>query len=141
MATGIIFIDPYNDFLHKDGKLNKNLAPSMAESDTIKNLRRVLEVARERQYPVFYALHQQSHPHHLMGWQFATKSQKKISELKVFEQGSWGAEIFEGMEPALDNGDVLVSKHWNSRCVLFIVVRLLCFWLMHRMQRFREYGS
>lgn len=117
MATAVILIDPYNDFLHKDGKLNKALAASMAESDTVQNIQKALKVAREQKCPVFYALHQQSHSHHLMGWQFANRSQKRISELKVFEEGSWGAQIYEGMEPLLDNGDVIVSKHWNSRWV------------------------
>jgi len=36
-------------------------------------------------------------------------------KLRAFEEGSWGAEIYEGMEPDLSNGDVVVSKHWNSR--------------------------
>jgi hypothetical protein len=39
-------------------------------------------------------------------------------EGKVFEEGSWGAEILEGMEPDVGNGDVLVGRHWNSSLVL-----------------------
>lgn len=37
---------------------------------------------------------------------------------KVFEGGSWGAQFYEGLEPQVSNGDVVVSKHWNSRLVL-----------------------
>ncbi|KAL1800715.1 hypothetical protein ACET3X_001057 [Alternaria dauci] len=34
---------------------------------------------------------------------------------KALEEGSWGAEIFEGLEPdVLGNKDVVVGKHWNS---------------------------
>ena len=37
---------------------------------------------------------------------------------KAIEEGSWGAELYEGMEPdVLGNGDVVVSRHWNSRYV------------------------
>jgi len=39
------------------------------------------------------------------------------TEGKVFEEGSWGAEILEGMEPDVGNGDVLVGRHWNSSLV------------------------
>lgn len=38
-------------------------------------------------------------------------------ENKVFEEGSWGVEILKGMEPDAENGDVVISKHWNSRSV------------------------
>ncbi|KAL7792556.1 Isochorismatase-like protein [Trichoderma ceciliae] len=33
---------------------------------------------------------------------------------RVFEEGSWGAQIFKGMEPESENGDVIFSKHWSS---------------------------
>lgn len=44
-----------------------------------------------------------------------TASQQRLDARKVFEEGSWGAEIFEGLEPDPKNGDVVVAKHWNSR--------------------------
>lgn len=44
-------------------------------------------------------------------------------EGKVFEEGSWGAQIFEGMEPVVVNGDVVVAKHWSSS----LVSPFLCF--------------
>lgn len=115
MATAILFIDPYNDFLHSEGKINRAIADSMARTDTIKHMTDVLSFAREQKLPVFYCLHQQSHAHQLMGWQFPNKSQKTLHEKRVFEEGTWGAEIYKGMEPVPDNGDVVVSKHWNSR--------------------------
>jgi hypothetical protein len=33
----------------------------------------------------------------------------------VFEEGKFGSEILKGMEPKLENGDVIVGKHWTSR--------------------------
>lgn len=32
----------------------------------------------------------------------------------AFEEGSWGAQIYKGLEPDLSNKDVVVSKHWSS---------------------------
>ena len=57
--------------------------------------------------------------------------QKIQKEHKGFEEGSWGVEIFEGLEPSVGNGDVVVSKHWASGLVFSfplkrIVGRNLC---------------
>jgi hypothetical protein len=39
-----------------------------------------------------------------------------MAELRGLQENSWGADIFEGLEPdVLQNKDVVVSKHWNSR--------------------------
>ena len=38
----------------------------------------------------------------------------QVSQKKnvAFEEGSWGVEIYEGLEPdVVGNGDVVVSKH------------------------------
>lgn len=44
--------------------------------------------------------------------------QENQLEHKTFEEGSWGVEIFKGLEPDVQgNGDVVVSKHWCSRYV------------------------
>ena len=32
----------------------------------------------------------------------------------AFEEGSWGAQIYHGLEPDLSNKDVVVSKQWSS---------------------------
>ncbi len=48
--------------------------------------------------------------------------QKSQKENVVFEEGSWGVDIYEGLEPCLENGDVIVSKHWSSRSDLFVII-------------------
>lgn len=35
-------------------------------------------------------------------------------ECHAFEEGSWGAKIYEGLEPDLSNKDAVMSKHWSS---------------------------
>jgi nicotinamidase-related amidase len=113
--TAILLIDPYNDFLHKDGKANAALAESLKATDTISHIHHSIKAARSHKIPIFYCLHQQTTPHMFKGWQFMTESQKRVMGRMVFEEGSWGAKFFEGMEPDLDLGDTVVSKHWNSR--------------------------
>jgi nicotinamidase-related amidase len=113
--TGILLIDPYNDFLHKNGKLNPRIAESLEKTNTIAHIHQLIKAARSRKIPIFYCLHQQTTPHIYKDWQIMTDSQKAIKGKMAFEEGSWGAQFFEGMEPDFDAGDVVVSKHWNSR--------------------------
>jgi hypothetical protein len=65
-------------------------------------------------------------------------------EGKVFEEGSWGAEILEGMEPDVGNGDVLVGRHWNSSLVspsLFCFKHVLGNVLTGMVQLIQQHGS
>lgn len=115
--TAIIITDPYNDFLHPSGKAHGLIAESLEEKDTIKHLQHLVATARIHGIPIYYGLHQQSHLSFLAGWKHATKLQQFQLETKGFEEGSWGVEIFEGLQPDLAKGDVIVNKHWCSRCV------------------------
>lgn len=39
-----------------------------------------------------------------------------LGESGAIADGSWGAEIYPGLEPDVTgNNDVVVSRHWNSR--------------------------
>jgi nicotinamidase-related amidase len=113
--VAIVLIDPYNDFLHQDGKLNPMVRNSLQKTDTITNLHKLMKFARNHRIPVFYCLHQQSHDYSMQGWNMMNPSLTGIKTSKVFEEGSWGVEFYTGMEPDVTNGDVVVSKHWNSR--------------------------
>jgi len=112
--TAVLLIDPYNDFLHPDGKLYPRLSDSLKHTDTISHLHALLEAARAHKIPIYYGLHQPFKAGNFDGWKHMMGIHSAQNETHVFEEGSWGAKIFEGMEPKLENGDVVVSKHWSS---------------------------
>ncbi|KAI0866932.1 Isochorismatase-like protein [Xylaria cubensis] len=112
--TAVLLIDPYNDFLHPDGKLYNRLAESLKDSDTITHLSEAVKVARTLHIPIFYCMHQQTNAHTFQGWNYLSDSQKVLQSQMVFEEGSFGARYYEGLQPDFDAGDVAVSKHWNS---------------------------
>jgi len=124
--TALLLIDPYNDFLHAEkGKLYPRLAESLRDSDTITHLFEAVQAARsaETPIPIFYCLHQQTNagPHAnitFKGWGYLSASQTGIRDKMVFEEGSFGAKIYEGLEPDYEGGDVVVGKHWGSRYVM-----------------------
>lgn len=113
----VLLIDPYNDFLHPEGKLTPLLADSLQDTDTITHLKTLVATARAHKIPIYYGLHQQVRPGYLAGWKHPTSSQQRLLAAAAFQEDSWGAEIYKGLEPDVENGDVIVSKHWNSRCV------------------------
>lgn len=112
--TAILLIDPYNDFIHTSGKLYPLLSESLAASNTITHILTLLTAARANKIPIYYGLHQPYKASSFAGWKHKKLVHTSQEEGKVFEEGSWGAQIFEGMEPSVENGDVVVSKHWSS---------------------------
>jgi nicotinamidase-related amidase len=113
--TAILLIDPYNDFLHPEGKLYPLLAESLKHTNTISHIFDLLAVARAHKIPVFYGMHQPYKAGNFHGWKHMMAVHSSQVEAKAFEEGTFGGTIYEGMEPVLENGDVVVSKHWSSR--------------------------
>ena len=112
--TALILIDVYNDFLHPDGKATAALADSLAEASTIDHLKAALGHARRANIPVYYSLHQQYEDGKYTGFQHWNAMLESVKSSRSFEAGSWGAEIYGGLVPKLENGDVVISKHWNQ---------------------------
>lgn len=113
--VALLLVDPYNDFLHPDGKITARLQDSLTHNNAVKHMQHAVSVARKHRVPIFYGLHQQWNPKTFQGWKHMTGSNQRQEEIHFFEEGSFGAEIYEGLEPDPANGDVVVSKHWNSK--------------------------
>jgi nicotinamidase-related amidase len=86
----------------------------MKNTNSLEHIKELVATARTHKIPIYYGLHQQVNNNFIMGWNHATDMQKSQKQNKGFEEGSWGVEIFEGLEPSDENGDVVVSKHWCS---------------------------
>jgi nicotinamidase-related amidase len=110
--TALILIDVYNDFLHKEGKLNLGLSASLEEAHTIDNLTHTLNIARRAKLPIYYSLHQQYRKGKYNGFQHLNAMLESVQRNQAFEEGSWGAEVFAGLVPRPE--DVVISKHWNQ---------------------------
>jgi nicotinamidase-related amidase len=112
--TALVLIDVYNDFLHPNGKATAGLADSLADSETITHLQAAVQTARSAKIPIYYSLHQQYHEGKYNGFQHLNPMLESVKASHAFEEGSWGAEVFAGLEPDPANGDVVISKHWNQ---------------------------
>ncbi|KAH7316937.1 Isochorismatase-like protein [Stachybotrys elegans] len=112
--TALVLIDVYNDFLHPDGKATAALSDSLTASGTIKHIQQALTAARSAKIPVYYSLHQQYHDGKYAGFERWNPMLRSIESTRAFEEGSFGAEIYKGLEPDPLNGDTVISKHWNQ---------------------------
>ena len=111
-STGLILVDPYNEFLSEGGKRWDQVKDVVLEVNLVANLRRLLEGCRTAGVRVFYALHHQSEPGDFDRWKAPSKSNMAMRDLGMFAKGSWGAEIHPDLVP--EPGDVMPRHHWNS---------------------------
>ena len=115
MATAVLLIDHYNDFLHSNGKAYGAVQESLTATGTVENLQRLVKVARDSKIPIYHCMHQQVDSKTFQGWKMLNNSLEVIGKHLFFEKGSFGAQYYKGLEPDSESGDVEVSRHWNSR--------------------------
>uniref|UniRef100_A0A8H7N2S9 Isochorismatase-like domain-containing protein n=1 Tax=Bionectria ochroleuca TaxID=29856 RepID=A0A8H7N2S9_BIOOC len=95
--TGIVLIDPYNDFLHHDGKLNPAVRESLTTTDTNKHLKTLVDAARDLHIPIFYAMHQEWKEGNYQGWSHLSTSNSRLNMAKAFEKGTWGQSFWKAL--------------------------------------------
>ncbi|HET6977365.1 MAG TPA: isochorismatase family cysteine hydrolase [Pyrinomonadaceae bacterium] len=110
--TGLIVIDPYNDFISEEGKIWNRIQSVATANNCVHNMLQVVNVARQTGLRIFYALHHRYRPGDYETWKYIAPIQKSGLKSKVFEYGTWGGEIRSEFEP--QPGDILAQEHWCS---------------------------
>ena len=110
--TGLVVIDPYNDFISEGGKVWDRLKGVAEANQCVPHMRQVLDAAREADIRVFYALHRRYRPGDDETWKYVAPIQKAAWSRKTFEYGTWGGELRPEFEP--QPGDVVAQEHWCS---------------------------
>lgn len=112
--TAVLLIDPLNDFLHPDGKLYPTIKASLEATNSFEHMKELVAGARAAHIPIFYGLHQVTKDGTYSGWNHMNASLIKIKQNAAFSE-DFGGQILKELEPQPSNGDVVVSRHWNSR--------------------------
>ena len=110
--TGLIVIDPYNDFISEGGKVWDRLKGVAEANGCVEHMSQVLQAAREADIQVFYALHHRYRPGDYENWTYIAPIQKAAWSRKTFEEGSWGGQLRSEFEP--QKGDIVAQEHWCS---------------------------
>ncbi|MBV8447399.1 MAG: cysteine hydrolase [Hyphomicrobiales bacterium] len=110
--TGLLVIDPYNDFISEGGKIWNRIRAVAKANDCVAHMLQILNEARKAQLRVFYALHRRYRPGDYETWKYIAPIQKMAWERKPFEYGTWGGEIRSEFQPHA--GEIVASEHWCS---------------------------
>jgi ureidoacrylate peracid hydrolase len=110
--TGLLVIDPYNDFISEGGKVWDRPKGVAEANGCIPHMKQVLDAAREAAIRVFYALHHRYRPGDYETWKYIAPIQKAAWDRRTFEFGTWGGEPRDEFLP--QPGDVVAEEHWCS---------------------------
>ena len=110
--TGLVVIDPYNDFISEGGKVWDRLKGVAEANGCVRHMSEVVDAARRAGIRVFYALHHRYRPGDYETWRYIAPIQRAAWMRKTFEHGTWGGELRNEFEPR--PGDVVAQEHWCS---------------------------
>ncbi|WP_201833815.1 isochorismatase family cysteine hydrolase [Microvirga zambiensis] len=108
--TGLLFVDPYNDFLSAGGKLWPRVKDVAEQVGLIDNLKAIVATTRERNIQVFIVPHHRWEPGDYRRWKHVNPSQIRSGESHLCAVGTWGGEWHPDFVPR--EGDVIVKEHW-----------------------------
>src|SRR5262245_44251615 len=107
--TGLLFVDPYNDFLSEGGKLWPRVKEVAEQVGLIGNLKAVVRAARGRGIQVFIVPHHRWAPGDYERWRHANRSQIASARYLLCAKGAWGGEWHPDCAPQA--GDVIIKEH------------------------------
>jgi nicotinamidase-related amidase len=110
--TGLLVIDPYNDFISEGGKIWPRIKAVAEANGCVPNMLQVLNAARQAKLRVFYAMHHRYRPGDYETWKYMAPIQRAAWRSKSFEYGTWGGEFRPEFEP--HPGEIVAQEHWCS---------------------------
>lgn len=110
--TGLLVIDPYNDFISEGGKVWDRLKGVAQANGCIPHMLQILVAARMAGIRVFYAMHHRYRPGDYESWKYVAPIQRAAWQRKTFEFGTWGGDIRSEFAPL--PGEIVAQEHWCS---------------------------
>ena len=115
--TGLVIVDPQNDFLSPDGVTWGLVGNSVTENNTVDNLEQLFKAAKANAFDVFIS------PHYYFptdkGWKFGGTVENLMHEINMFNragnlnlqgfEGS-GADWLEQYKPYIDDGKTIIAS-------------------------------
>ncbi|RKR36234.1 isochorismatase family cysteine hydrolase [Paraburkholderia sp. BL17N1] len=108
--TGLLLVDPYNDFLSEGGKVFPMIKEIATENRLLDNLRATVASVRKAGIQVFYVPHRRWEPGDYENWDHPNPTQDAIKQRHTFEKGTWGGEWHPDFVPHAE--DIIIKEHW-----------------------------
>jgi nicotinamidase-related amidase len=110
--TGLLVIDPYNDFISEGGKIWGRVRGVAEANRCVPHMLELIEAARGAGLQVVYGLHHRYRPGDYESWKYLAPNHRTAWHERAFEYGTWGGQIRAGFEPR--PGDIVAQEHWLS---------------------------
>ena len=110
--TGLLVIDPYNDFISEGGKLWGRVKAIAEANHCVPNMQRVLQASRDAGLRVFFVPHRRYRPGDYETWKYIAPIQARAWQRRTFENGTWGGEFRSEFSPFA--GEIVALEHWAS---------------------------
>src|SRR5215510_3236451 len=110
--TGLLVVDPYNDFISDGGKLWSRVREVVEANRCIPNMIEILEAARSAGARTFFAPHHRWRAGDYETWKFWAPIQESGARSKVFADGTWGGTFRDEFTPR--PGEIVAQEHWCS---------------------------
>ena len=110
--TGLLVVDPFNDFLSDGGRLWPRIQAAARSIDLLAHLRTLVDRARQAGVVVLYLPHRRWREGDFDGWRHPTPWQLAIDRGALFAEGTWGGDWHPELTP--QPGDVIIQEHWGQ---------------------------
>ena len=108
--TGILLVDPYNDFIHPDGKSYSKSKEVIEVVHLLDNMGKIISMAREFEMKVIFVPHHRSEPSDYLNWKYPTGTQLATRDRQIFAKDTWGGTFHDGFHP--QPNDIIIKEHW-----------------------------
>ena len=108
--TGLLLVDPYNDFLSPAGKLWPQAKEVAVEVNLLSNLKSIVNVASRSGIRIFFVPHHRWEPGDYTHWKHPTTRQLAGAKNQILAKGTWGGEWHPDF--VLQEGDIIIKEHW-----------------------------
>jgi nicotinamidase-related amidase len=108
--TGILLVDPFNDFLSEGGKLTALAKPVADEVNLMENLAKIIQAGRDLGIQIFFVPHHRWEKGDFNKWKYPNHTQVASAKRMTFAKGTWGGEFHPDFQP--QEGDIIISDHF-----------------------------
>ncbi len=106
--TGVLIVDPQNDFLSEGGAVWDLVGDGVKETKVVEHLVDLRKAAGAAGVPVFYSPHYYTDEEYER-WKHLNPIDQLMFDRKMFRSGTWGAKFHPDLEP--DENTVVLAPH------------------------------
>ena len=110
--TGILVVDPYNDFIHPEGKSYVRSKEVVEGVHLIDNMDKVVNMARDLGIKVLFVPHHRAEPNDYLNWKYPTSVQLSTRDRQIFAKDTWGGTFHDSFQP--QPNDIIIKEHWSQ---------------------------